>query len=285
MQDPTGIHIVRPVGAAGAVVFSSPHSGRVYPPALIARSRLDPLSLRRSEDAFVEELFDRAPGFGAPLIHADAPRAWLDLNRDQDELDPALIEGVPRRGMTPRLAAGLGVVPRVVAEGVPIYTGKLPREEAHARIDAVWRPYHAALESLLDAARARHGLAVLIDCHSMPSDAVRNSGRLGFARPEIVLGDRFGAACAPWLIDLAETAFREAGFSVARNTPFAGGFITQRYGKPARGRHALQIEIDRGLYMIEGSVEKSPEFEGFRMALQPVIAALAGAASAALAAE
>lgn len=285
MIDASGIHVRHPVGAAGAVVFSSPHSGRIYPADMVRRSRLDPLSLRRSEDAYVEELFDAAPSFGAPLIHADAPRAWLDLNRAEDELDPALIEGAPRGALTPRIAAGLGVIPRVVAEGVAIYDGKLARAEAEARIEEVWRPWHATLGGLLEEARRRHGIAILIDCHSMPSDAARSAGRIRGARPDIVLGDRYGAACAPWLIDLAETAFRAAGLTAARNSPFAGGYITQRYGRPGRGVHALQIEIDRGLYLDEARVARGPRFNAFRAALRPVIATLAGAASAALAAE
>ena len=285
MSDATGLHIRRPVGACGAAVFSSPHSGRAYPPELLDRSRLDPLSLRRSEDAFVEELFAAAPGYGAPLIHADAPRAYVDLNRAPEELDPALIEGVRANGLNPRLAAGLGVIPRVVAEGVAIYDGKLPRAEAADRLRAVWRPWHDALTGLLEAARARHGFAVLIDCHSMPSDAVRTIRRGEGPRPDVVLGDRFGAACAPWLTARCERAFIEAGLRCARNAPFAGGYITQRYGRPGRGVHALQIELDRSLYMDERTVSRSDRFDAFRAALDPVIAALAAPDAGALAAE
>ncbi|MGG7567678.1 N-formylglutamate amidohydrolase [Rhodovulum sp. DZ06] len=287
-MDPTGIHIRRPIGASGAVVFSSPHSGRIYPQSMIDRARLSPLALRKSEDAFVEELFAAAPRYGAPLIHADAPRAYVDLNRAPEELDPALIEGVSAPGLNPRLAAGLGVIPRVVAEGVAIYDGKLTREEAAARLQAVWRPYHDALAGLLEAARARHGFAVLVDCHSMPSDAVRGAGRRGghgAKRPDVVLGDRFGVSCAPWLTERAERAFAAAGLSTARNAPFAGGYITQRYGRPSRGVHAIQIELDRGLYLDEARLEKSTGFEGLRRALEPVIAALSAADSGALAAE
>ena len=285
MTDATGIHIRRPVGASGAAVFSSPHSGRIYPEEMLRRSRLDPLSLRRSEDAFVEELFADAPRYGAPLLHADAPRAWVDLNRAPEELDPALIEGVKAAGLNPRLAAGLGVIPRVVAEGVPIYDGKLPRTEAAARLKAVWKPYHDALTGLLEAARARHGFAVLVDCHSMPSDAARGGRRGADLRPDIILGDRFGVSCAPWLTERAERAFAAAGLRTARNAPFAGGYITQRYGRPGRGIHAIQIEIDRGLYMHEGRVERAAGFAALRDALGPVIAALAAADGAALAAE
>jgi N-formylglutamate deformylase len=287
MSDNSGIHIHRPIGAAGAAVFSSPHSGRVYPRQMLARARIDAQTLRRSEDAFVDELFAAAPGFGAPLLRTDAPRAWVDLNRGLDELDPALIDGVRAAGLNPRLAAGLGVIPRVVAEGVAIYAGKITLAEANARLDRHWRPYHDALEGLLHDARARLGVAVLIDCHSMPSDALRNAPHVRGRRPEIVLGDRFGVSCAPWLMRLAEQRFDDAGFRVIRNTPFAGGYITQRYGRPSQGIHALQIEIDRALYLDEQRLEKSGNFDLVQAALRPVIAALAGAAQSAdaLAAE
>ncbi len=287
MTDAPGIHIHRPTGAAGAAVFSSPHSGREYPAEMIARSRLNARQLRRSEDAFVDELFAAAPGFGAPLLRADAPRAWVDLNRGPEELDPALIEGVRAAGLNPRLAAGLGVIPRVVAEGVAIYSGKITREEASARLNQCWRPYHDALDALLAEARDRAGIAVLIDCHSMPSDAIRNAPYVRGQRPEVVLGDRFGVSCAPWLTALAEQAFTDAGFRVIRNAPFAGGYITQRYGRPGRGVHALQIELDRALYLDEKRLEKSSRFASVQAALRPVVAALAGAAqsSQALAGE
>lgn len=269
------------------VVFSSPHSGRRYPSDLTHRSRLEGIQLRRSEDAYVERLFDCAPEHGAPLIHALTPRAYVDLNRGPEELDPALIAGVRGVGLNPRLAAGLGVIPRVVAEGVAIYDGKLTREEASARLDAHYRPYHEALAGLLSSTRAARGCAVLIDCHSMPSDALRGAPRARGRRPQIILGDRFGASCGAWLTEFAEAAFRDAGFVVCRNAPFAGGFITQKYGRPSRGVHALQIEIDRGLYLDEGAVEPGPGFEALRAALRPVVAALSEAAGTgrALAAE
>lgn len=269
--------IERPAGRASAAVFSSPHSGRDYPEDLIRGSRLGAHDLRRSEDAFVELLFDAAPSHGAPLLHTLSPRAYVDLNRGPEELDPALIAGVRPAGLNPRLAAGLGVIPRVVAEGVAIYNGKLTQAEAADRLRRCYRPYHAALQSLVDDALAHHGHALLVDCHSMPSDALRAAPRIRGRRPEIVLGDRFGVACAPWAMDLAERAFAEAGFCVARNAPFAGGYITQRYGRPGRGIHALQVEIDRALYLDEVRIERGPGFEAVRAALAPVIAALAEA--------
>jgi N-formylglutamate deformylase len=277
----------QPQGPVGRAVFSSPHSGRSYPAAFVQGARLGATALRASEDAYVDALFACAPDFGAPLLAAEAPRAFVDLNRGPEELDPAVIEGVRATGLNPRIAAGLGVIPRVVAEGAPIYWGKIPRAEAARRLTDVHAPYHAALARLLEAARAAHGVALLYDCHSMPSDALRSAPRVRGRRPEIVLGDRFGAAAAEWATQTAQAAFEAAGFVVARNTPFAGGYITQRYGRPAAGWHAVQIEIDRGLYLDESTVTPGPNFDALRDALRAVVARLCGAESerAALAAE
>ncbi len=268
-------------------VFSSPHSGRRYPDQFVARARLSALELRASEDAFVDELFGAAPHFGAPLIAATAPRAYVDLNRGPEELDPAVIEGVRATGLNPRIAAGLGVIPRVVAEGAPIYSGKISRAEAAERLSRHHAPYHDAVARLMRRARVRHGRALLLDCHSMPSDALRSAPRVRGRRPEIVLGDRFGSSAGDWAIAQAQRAFEAAGFAVARNTPFAGGYITQRYGRPAQGWHAVQIEIDRALYLDERRVEKRADFRVIESALRPVIARLCGVddACAPLAAE
>ncbi len=249
-----------PAERDSCVVFSSPHSGAEYPDSLLAASRLTLTQLRSSEDAFVDEFFASAPSHGAPLIAGRRPRAWVDLNRAAEDLDPALIAGAARRSVNPRVAAGLGVIPRVVSEGRPIIDGKLSMIEAEQRITDWWRPYHARLAMLLREAREASGIAVLIDCHSMPRDALVNAPLVRGKRPEVILGDRFGASCDRWLIDAASSIFGEAGFAVARNAPFAGGYITQAYGAPRRGVHALQIEIDRGLYMDEGRVERRPEF-------------------------
>ncbi|MEM1343148.1 MAG: N-formylglutamate amidohydrolase [Pseudomonadota bacterium] len=255
-------------------VFSSPHSGCHYPPDLVTRSKLDLPNLRASEDALVDRLFEAAPRLGAPLLCALAPRAWLDLNRAPDELDPALIEGVEARGLNQRVAAGLGVVPRVVAEGREIYNGKITLSEAQARIEAVHTPYHRRLGALLDRARAQFGTAVLFDCHSMPSEALRAAPRVRGRTPEIVLGDRFGAAAARAVVADTQAAFEAAGFVVARNAPFAGGYITQLYGRPAQRIHAVQIEIDRGLYLDQKRVRPGPAFEEVRRRLDRVIAEL-----------
>ena len=267
--------VVNSPNMRSCVVFASPHSGRDYPSSFLRSSILDEHVIRSSEDAFVDQLFDCAPQFGASFIKAGAPRAFVDLNRACDELDPALIEGVRRRGHNPRIASGLGVIPRVVANGRAIYQGKLTRAEADRRIDLYWKPYHNMLQGLLGAAHQRHGQAVLIDCHSMPHEAMDGVSRSGIKRPDIVLGDRFGAAASGDVVDRVEAAFASAGFVVTRNTPFAGAYITQAYGRPSRGQHAVQVEIDRSLYMNETLIRPNGAFEDVQRALRQVIAEVA----------
>ena len=267
-----------PASRRSCAVFSSPHSGRDYPVALTRTSRLSLRQLRSSEDAFVDELFAAGPEDGAPLIAARAPRAWVDLNRGAGDLDPALIAGAGRAAQNPRIAAGLGVIPRVVGEGRTIIDGKLSLAEAERRIATVWRPFHARLAALVEESRAAFGMAVLFDCHSMPHDALSATPSVWGRRPNVILGDRFGAACDRWVIDLAAEVFAEAGFLVARNTPFAGGYITQTYGRPRRGVHALQIEIDRALYMDEARIERGADFAAVAERLAGVTRALAAIA-------
>ena len=266
--------LTEPQRLSTGAVFNSPHSGRAYPPALVSSSRLDAHALRASEDAHVDELFAAAPDHGAPLLAATAPRAWVDLNRSPGELDPALIRDVRAQGLNQRVAAGLGVVPRIVAEGTAIYDGKITREDAEARIAAIHTPYHGKLEQLLTRARDGFGRAVLYDCHSMPSDALRAAPRVRGEMPQIVLGDRFGATAARQIISETQEAFEAEGFLVARNAPFAGGYITQRYGRPSRGFHAIQIEIDRGLYLDQSRIEPSEDFAEIFERLSAVIARL-----------
>ncbi len=276
-----------PVKRTSCVVFSSPHSGRVYPESLLKKTVLSQSVIRSSEDAFVDQLFAPASEFGAPLISAAMPRAYLDLNRSADELDPALIEGARRHGHNPRVASGLGVIPRVVANGRAIYRGKLTMDEARLRIDTCWRPYHARLKSLLSESHEAFGQAILIDCHSMPHEAVAMASNAQSKRPEIVLGDRFGASATGEVVDRIEAAFASAGLNVARNAPFAGAYVTQTYGRPVRHQHAVQIEIDRSLYMNEDTIEPSENFDEFRTILRDVISEIAciGAEPARLAAE
>ena len=266
-------------GAPCAAVFSSPHSGRRYPEWFCAQSQLSGDALRASEDAYVDALFADAPKFGAAMIRAEFPRAFVDANRAEADLDPALIADPPRLlKRSARAAAGLGVVPRIVSEGKEIYSGKISMAEAQARIDDCHRPYHGALSDALAAARDRFGFALLIDCHSMPSEISRAAVARSGARADIVIGDRFGAACGAHFMRIALRAFREAGFSVARNDPFAGGFITERYGRPDARLHALQIEVDRGLYLDEARRAPGPGFADVRAALAQAAAALCDAA-------
>lgn len=273
-QEPYDLRL--PAVRTSAAVFNSPHSGADYNGSFLGASRLAPLLLRSSEDAFVDELFAVAPAHGAPLLAARVPRAFVDLNRAEDDLDPALIAGASRRAVNPRIAAGLGVIPRVVAEGRPIIDGKLSLAEAERRLNAVWRPYHAKLSVLVDETIAQFGTALLFDCHSMPRDALAAAPMVWGRRPNIILGDRFGASCDRWLIDAAADIFTAEGFVVARNAPFAGGYITQTYGRPRKGIHALQIEIDRSLYMDERRIARLPEFDSVSARLGRVVQALAG---------
>lgn len=267
--------IYQPLRRETPVVFSSPHSGRDYPAAFLAESVLDSHAIRSSEDAFVDDLFRSAPQHGAPLIAACAPRAFIDLNRAADELDASVVEGVMRSPHNPRVASGLGVIPRVVAGGRAIYRGKMPLAEAEDRIRSHWQPYHAALRRLTEESHTQFGQAILIDCHSMPHEAIEAHARPGFARPEVVLGDRFGAAAARDVMDQVEAAFQRVGLRVSRNAPFAGAYIAQAYGRPSRGFHVVQIEIDRALYMDEARVMPSADFASFQALLAGVIAQIA----------
>jgi N-formylglutamate amidohydrolase len=258
-------------------VFSSPHSGRDYLTTFQGKSRLDDLTLRSSEDAYVDRLFADAPSFGAPLLTARAPRAFLDLNRASDEFDPAVIEGATHSPHNPRITAGLGVVPRVVAGGRAIYTGRIKRTEAEARLTRFWHPYHERLRDLMLGTTERFGKAVLIDCHSMPHEAIASHYRSSVARPDIVLGDRFGAAAGYDVVEQLEAAFTDAGLRVVRNTPFSGAYITQAYGRPSRGQHVVQVEIDRSLYLDEANVMPRADFDTFKTLISGVICQITGA--------
>jgi N-formylglutamate amidohydrolase len=263
------------------LVFASPHSGRDYPEDFVASSRLDPVTLRRSEDCFVDELFASAPPHGAPLIAAQFPRAFCDPNREPYELDPGMFTGpLPSNANTrsPRVAAGLGTIARVVANGAEIYDGKLPAAEAERRVAQFYRPYHTRLRELVEATRARFGWSLLVDCHSMPATGTPGDRNSGPSRIDVVLGDCFGASCAAPITQVVEDAFRDLGYRVVRNTPYAGGFTTRHYGQPRAGSHALQIEINRALYMGEddpsGPVH-GPGFARMKADIDTVVKALA----------
>ncbi|MHA1536526.1 MAG: N-formylglutamate amidohydrolase [Alphaproteobacteria bacterium] len=251
-------------GQTAPLVFASPHSGRDYPASFVAGSPLDALTLRRSEDSFVDEIFAAAPDHGAPLLRALFPRAYVDPNREPYELDPSMFEGAlpaEANSASPRVAGGLGTIARVVCSGAEIYDRKIGIDEALHRIETLYRPYHAELRRLLAQTKARFGAAVLIDCHSMPSVGGPMDQDPGLKRVDFVLGDAHGASCAPALRDRVEAFLSELGYVVTRNQPYAGGFTTRHYGRPAEGVHALQIEINRALYMNEASYERKPYFE------------------------
>jgi len=272
--------LTEPAAQTIPFVFNAPHAGAVYPASFLAASRLDAVALRRSEDAYVDELFAAVTELGAPLMAARFPRAYLDLNREPYELDSRMFDGrlppfANTRSM--RVAGGLGTIPRIVADGQEIYHSRIPVDEALHRIEWLYKPYHRALRQRVRRTADLFGHAILIDCHSMPSSSVsRDDG----TKADIVLGDRYGTSCASLLIDLVEAALRGRGYTVARNKPYAGGFITEHYGEPASGRHALQVEINRALYMEERSLVKKPSFtvlaDDLTRAFAQVIADLEG---------
>lgn len=268
-------HLTEPKTRDTSVIFSSPHSGRRYSADFLAQTQLDSHSIRSSEDAFVDLLIDTAPTCGAPLIAAQAPRAFIDLNRAEDELDPGVIDGIARGMHNPRISSGLGVIPRVVANGRAIYRGKIPLSDAQTRITRFWHPYHRALRNLIRQSQERFGEAVLIDVHSMPHEAIEAHAKPGFLRPQVILGDRFGATAGRDVMDRVEAAFVGAGLRVVRNAPFAGAYITQAYGRPLQSQHVVQVEIDRALYLDEARVEPNADFAAFRRLMAHVVADLA----------
>ena len=247
--------ILIPAEHCAPIVFNSPHSGRYYPATFLQRSRLDPVTIRRSEDMMIDELFRPVVGRGAPLLRAVYPRAYLDVNREPFELDPKMFSGqLPpfANSQSLRVAGGLGTIPKVVCDTASIYPAPWPVDHALRRIDAIYRPYHDALRRLLAETHGAFGSAILVDCHSMPSTLRDGEGRL---RPDFVLGDRFGTSCMPALVERATSCLHSLGYSVCRNKPYAGGFITKHYGRPRRALHALQIEVNRALYMDEEKLE------------------------------
>ena len=256
-------------------VFNSPHSGRQFPPQFLRQSRLGLHALRKSEDCYVDELFMTCLDHGAPLLRALAPRSYIDLNREPYELDPRMFTGeLPGFVNTgsPRVAGGLGTIPRIVAEGEDIYRGRIDFAEARRRVEEIYVPYHRTLTALVNEVAAKVGEVLLVDCHSMPASATAHvaSG----SSVDVVLGDRFGAACNEDLTAIVEERLKAHGLSVLRNRPYAGGFITQSHGAPFRGHHALQIEVNRALYLNEQTLEKSAGFQPLKSALGEVIGEL-----------
>lgn len=267
--------IIEPTQWRGSVLFNSPHSGRIYPHAFLMASRLDLSTLRRSEDSFVDELALGVVARGYPLMRAHFPRCYIDVNREPYELDPRMFEGrLPSFANTRsmRVAGGLGTVARVVGDAQEIYDQRISVDDALRRIENLYKPYHRSLRRLFTRVHRDFGAAMLVDCHSMPSTT---GGRDERPRADVVLGDRYGTSCVPLVSETIETTLREMGYAVSRNKPYAGGFITEHYGNPAAGLHAIQLEINRALYMDERRFERSPNFGRLALDLETLADRLA----------
>lgn len=277
MDAPTNdvFEIRRPENRTSPVVFASPHSGRRYPQAFLEQTALDARSIRRSEDAFVDELFGVVTDFGAPMLLAHFPRAFVDANREPFELDPGMFDSpIPDwvNAHSPRVAAGLGTVAKIVAGGADIYQGRLSFEEVERRIRGHYMPYHEALGGLIDETLALFGCCLIVDCHSMPSMAVPSFGR---AQPDVVLGDCHGSACNRDITAIAERVLADLGLSVVRNKPYAGGYTTRHYARPEAGIQTLQIEVNRALYMDESAIRKNAGFDRLAERIRILVARLA----------
>ncbi|MGO4712356.1 N-formylglutamate amidohydrolase [Bradyrhizobium sp. 2TAF24] len=252
--------IVEPLTWRAPIIFNSPHSGAVYPPEFIEASRIDLPALRRSEDSFMDDMIEGLSADGIAVVRVNFPRSYVDVNREPYELDPRMFNGrLPSFANTRsmRVAGGLGTIPRVVGDGQEIYRERLSVEDGLSRIEALYKPYHRALRRLIGKVHEMYGTAILVDCHSMPSVGIsRDEPR----RPDVVIGDRYGTSCAPLLTTLVEETLAALGYTVGRNKPYAGGFITEHYGNPAGGLHTIQIELNRAIYMDERKRERSERF-------------------------
>ena len=259
------VSVTKPLYWKSGVIFASPHSGHIYPKAFISRSSLNEQALRRNEDAFISELFAPVVEAGAPLLTANFPRCFVDVNRAPDELP---YDWVPNaNAASPRAQAGLGVIPTMLSETTAIYKRPLSLKAARGRLTALYHPYHDALQELITEASLGFGSALLMDCHSMPGFAP-----MGSRRPDIILGDRFGVSCHPETIARVDAAFRKQGYNVTRNYPYAGGYVTQHYGKPRAGIEVLQIEINRDLYLNPVTMKKKRSYDALAKNLKSIIA-------------
>ncbi|MBM3533327.1 MAG: N-formylglutamate amidohydrolase [Alphaproteobacteria bacterium] len=262
-RGPSPIALNAPDNPSLPIVLASPHSGRRYTPEFLALVEVPEAELRRAEDAFVDRLLSAAPGLGVPLLAAKFPRSMVDVNREALELDPEMFEGtLPPEANTrsPRVVAGLGSIPRLSAGGRPLYRCLLPVSVAMTAIERLWQPYHRSLAGLVASAQAAFGVTLLLDCHSMPSAGGLGDTAGGETLADIVLGDAFGQSCDPRLVEGAETFLAGRGYTVVRNAPYAGGYTTRHYGRPAEGVHALQIEVSRALYLDEARIEPTAAF-------------------------
>lgn len=252
--------IFEPAAWRAPIIFNSPHSGSHYPAAFLQASRIDLATLQRSEDSFMDEMVTGLSSQGFPVARVNFPRSYIDVNREPYELDPRMFSGrLPSFANTRsmRVAGGLGTIPRVVGDGQDIYRERLDIHDGLRRIDLLYKPYHRALRRLIARTHQAFGTAILVDCHSMPSTGMTRDEA---SRPDIVIGDRYGTSCAAALVDTVEDIFTRLGYSVSRNKPYAGGFITEHYGNPASGVHAVQIELNRAIYMDERKRERGPRF-------------------------
>lgn len=265
----TVVRVERPDVRTNPLIFCSPHSGRDYPDDLLDQC-LTPISvLRRSEDAFIDQLYADVPCFGSVFLKAMFPRALVDPNRARNELDPKMFEDatLPDIGpVTSRAAAGLGVIPRLGADGQALYGGRMAYETAQAMLRRFYDPYHQTLKALIKDTQDQFGEAIIIDCHSMPAASARGI--------DIVLGDRYGASCSRSLITHIEYQLRNLGLTVVRNRPYAGGYITENYGHPEQGVHAIQVEINRSLYMDEARVRPNSKLNSLRTIINTWVSSL-----------
>lgn len=280
--------VERPAQQRVPFVFNSPHSGSFYPPEFLKASRLSAVDLRRSEDLAVDRLFSSVVTLGAPLLRARFPRAWLDVNREPYELDPKLFrERLPGHANVHslRVGGGLGTIPRLISEHLPIYETAPTLAQGLERVNAIYRPYHDVLRRLMAQTVVEFGFAVLVDCHSMPSAQPSQSHTSRSSRPDIIVGDRYGTACNGDISRQIMQGFSDLGYSVVRNKPYAGGFITEHYGRPAKGLHAVQIEINRALYMDEQQLELTDGFDALCGDINEVMTRLIAIPDAELPAE
>ena len=273
-------HILRPLRQTAPLLVASPHSGRAYPPAFVAASRLDFQTLRRSEDCFVDDLLQGAADLGIPSLLADFPRAYCDVNREPWELDPAMfLDKLPSwcNTRTARVSAGFGTIARLVCSGQPIYADKLLFADAEARVRSCWQPYHTALAELIAETSRTFGRCILLDCHSMPTDELRSAGAR--QEPHFILGDAHGTSCDPILPQTAQHFLEQNGYQVRRNDPYAGGYVTRHYGRPKQGVHTLQIEVSRSLYMDQRHYRRLPAFERIQSLMAELLQRLANAST------
>jgi len=259
-ESPPPFEIVEPAEWRAPIIFNSPHSGSVYPDDFLIASRVDLPVLRRSEDSFMDELVGHLSNRGFPVMRVNFPRCYVDVNREPYELDPRMFSGrLPSfaNSRSMRVVGGLGTIPRVVGDGQEIYRERISLDDALERIETLYKPYHRALRRLINRSQQMFGTAVVVDCHSMPSVGLsRDEPR----RPDVVIGDRYGTSCTQLLSDRIEETMSRLGYSVGRNRPYAGGFITEHYGNPANGMHTVQLELNRAVYMDERRRERGPRF-------------------------